>query len=101
MTKIVLEDFAKELKLIKVVAISRYGGHGDRSTRLFCSHKGFYEAQCLLTGHYSKRCTSLDYRHPEKVSVLPPANSKTMLLYCLRFRKNAESRNPRVVKTKS
>ena len=45
MAKFILEEFAKELKLMKVVAISRYGGHGDRLTRLFGGHRGFYDGQ--------------------------------------------------------
>ena len=46
MAKIIFEEFAKELKLIKVDVIFRgSGGHGDCSTRLFCNHKGFYDSQ--------------------------------------------------------
>ena len=41
MAKIILEKFAKELKLIKLVAISRYGGHGDRSTSFSAVTKAF------------------------------------------------------------
>ena len=37
MAKIVFEEFAKELQLIKVVA------YGDHSTGLFGGHKGFYD----------------------------------------------------------
>ena len=45
MAKILLEEFAKELKLTKAVANLRSDVHGDRSTRLFGGHKGFYEGQ--------------------------------------------------------
>ena len=45
MVKIVLEEFAKKLKLLKVVAISRLKGHVDRLTRLFGGIKGFYDGQ--------------------------------------------------------
>ena len=41
MAKIILEKFAKELKLIKLVAISRYGGHGDRPTNFLAVKKAF------------------------------------------------------------
>ena len=51
MTKFILEEFAMELKLMKVVAIGS-GRHGDRSTRLFGGHKGFYHGQCPLTVCY-------------------------------------------------
>ena len=32
------------------------GSHGDRSTKLFGSHKPCYDSQWLLTSHYFKRC---------------------------------------------
>ena len=56
MVKIVLEEFAKKLKLLKVVAISRLKGHVDRLTRLFGGIKGFYDGQKSLTSRYFKRC---------------------------------------------
>ena len=40
-----LEEFAKELKSIKVVVILGSGSHGDLLTRLFTSHKSFYKGQ--------------------------------------------------------
>ena len=57
MTNIILVKFAKELKLIKVVAISRYRQSWWSSTMLFGNHKGFYCSQWLLTGWYFKHCT--------------------------------------------
>ena len=48
MAKIVFEEFAKELQLIKVVA------YGDHSTGLFGGHKGFYDGLWLLTSRYFK-----------------------------------------------
>ena len=55
MTKIISEEFAKESKLIKVIAISSSGGHGDRSKRIFGGHRGFYHSQWSLADRYFKR----------------------------------------------
>ena len=52
-----LEEFAKELKSIKVVVILSSGSHGDLLTRLFTSHKSFYKGQ--LTGQYFKCCNTM------------------------------------------
>ena len=45
MGKFILEEFAKELKLMKVLLYLGNGGHGDRLTRLFSGHRGFYNGQ--------------------------------------------------------
>ena len=44
MSEIDLEEFAKELKLIKVVTLDSEG-HGDRLTRFFVGHKGICDGQ--------------------------------------------------------
>ena len=43
MAEMVLKEFEKKLKLLKVVLFSC--GHGDRLARLFGGHKHFYDSQ--------------------------------------------------------
>ena len=43
MAEMVLEEFEKKLKLLKVVLFSC--GHGKRLARLFGGHKRFYDGQ--------------------------------------------------------
>ena len=43
MAEMVLEEFEKKLKLLKVVLFSC--GHGDHFARLFGGHKRFYDGQ--------------------------------------------------------
>ena len=45
MAKIALEKVVKKLKLVKVVVTFRFGGHGDRSTKLLGGHKACYDSQ--------------------------------------------------------
>ena len=55
MAKIVFEEFAKELKLIKVDVIFRgSGSHGDCSTRLFAITKSFMTVNEYWTSQYFK-----------------------------------------------
>lgn len=58
MTKIIIEEFVKDLKLVKVVVLE-IGGHGDCSMKPSYSYKGCYDNQPLTSG-YLKCCVSED-----------------------------------------
>ena len=53
------------------------GGHGDGSTRLFGGHRGFYDGQWPLTGHYFKHW----YHFPSTLVLLEYQNPFTVCYF--------------------
>ena len=88
MTKIVFEEFTKELKLRKLLLYLSSGGHGDRSTRLFGS---WTKAFVMVNDHWLAVILSavintyftpfLDKTNPKIFLINPRIMFKTILDY--------------------